>query len=541
MMRGEDRKKQFKKQSDLENGRRRREETSTQIRKSKREEQLMKRRQASQPTPANKDGEEKRVYTKEDIPQLMAVFTHGSRTDDEILKALQGFRRMLSVEVNPPVKEVLDAGALPYFAELLNKFDNTTMIFEAAWTLTNIASTEKTTEVVQAGVMPQLVRLLQHESAQIREQAAWCLGNIAGDSSDLRDMVLAEGALEGLLMNLNQPDSMSLLGNVAWTVSNLCRGKPSPKMELIRPAIGPLSTLLRRKVNLDVAVDSVWALSYLADGENDRIDAIMTIDPEITQALVNKLADSPLNLLTPLVRTLGNFVTGTDEQTQAVVDAGVIQHMARLLGHNNRNIRKEACWLLSNIAAGSTGQLEAVLKASGLMETVVDIARNDRWEVRKEALWVVSNMFTTGEEYHVRALVQRDGFTALVEALGDVKDSKMLLVLLEAIEVVLKLGNQLNLDYAHMFDELNGLDQLEDLQNHQSEQVYEKAVELLETYFGVEDEEDENIAPNTENGIFSFGVNPPAKQLFPEQTNDKYAPLGNQANAQYDFSGAMEH
>lgn len=198
MMRGEERKYQFKKQTDLENGRRRREETSTQLRKAKREEQLMKRRQAPAQAPPVIGETKNKTYTKADIPQLVAVFNHPHSTEEDKFKALQGFRRMLSVEVNPPVIEVLESGALWHFAKLLKHNNNPDMVFEAAWTLTNIASTDQTSVVVDADVTPDLVALLKHERGNIREQAAWCLGNIAGDGHRLRDMVLLEGALEGL-------------------------------------------------------------------------------------------------------------------------------------------------------------------------------------------------------------------------------------------------------------------------------------------------------------------------------------------------------
>eukprot|EP00429_Kryptoperidinium_foliaceum_P037562 CAMPEP_0176171310 /NCGR_PEP_ID=MMETSP0120_2-20121206/87695_1 /TAXON_ID=160619 /ORGANISM="Kryptoperidinium foliaceum, Strain CCMP 1326" /LENGTH=59 /DNA_ID=CAMNT_0017509123 /DNA_START=38 /DNA_END=214 /DNA_ORIENTATION=+ len=59
---------------------------------------------------------------------------------------------------------------------------------------------------------------------------------------------------------------MTLLNNVVWTISNLCRGKPSPDMVYLQPLLHPLADLLNKSVSMDVLVDVVWALSYLSDG-----------------------------------------------------------------------------------------------------------------------------------------------------------------------------------------------------------------------------------------------------------------------------------
>lgn len=141
--------------------------------------------------------EERQVVTNADIPSLMGVFQNPTSTPEMHLSALQGFRRMLSVDKDPPAEEVIAAGAVPFFVKLL-QCENSTMVFEAAWTLTNIASTEKTQVVVDEGALPILIQLLRHGDPNIREQAAWCIGNIAGDKREFRDLVLAGGALEGL-------------------------------------------------------------------------------------------------------------------------------------------------------------------------------------------------------------------------------------------------------------------------------------------------------------------------------------------------------
>jgi len=197
--------------------------------------------------------------------------------------------------------------------------------------LTNIASTSKTYVVVDAGAVEPLTQLLRHENPDVREQAAWCLGNIAGDKQEFRDLLLHHGIIEPLLLNLTQPATLSLLNNVIWTVSNLCRGKPSPDMAYLEPIIAPLHQILLQQTSVDVMVDAVWALSYLSDGPNDRIERVM--QSGVTSRLVEFLSDKSSPLLTPTIRCLGNFVTGSDVQTQAVVDAGIINYLGDLLDH----------------------------------------------------------------------------------------------------------------------------------------------------------------------------------------------------------------
>ena len=49
--------------------------------------------------------------------------------------------------------------------------------------------------------------------------------------------------------------------------------------------------------------------------------------------------------------------------------------------------------------------------------------------------------------------------------------------------------------HAHLVDEAEGLDKIEDLQNHEQEEIYDKAANILEAFFDVEDGEVENLAP----------------------------------------------
>jgi len=518
-----ERRKDFKKGLDSDACRRGRTETSVRIRKDKKIDSLAKRRNmtvaiAENPNPTVPGDSMndaavlkpvRRVYTVEDIPCLMSKLSDTNNSMDSVLEAVQGFRRMLSTADNPPFQSVLDCGALPIFVQLLHCTDDR-IKFESAWALTNVASSDYTPAVVDIGAVPSLVQLLLSANSDVREQSAWCLGNIAGDSPKLRDCVLQAGALGPLLKNIAEPAANSLLQNCVWTLSNFCRGKPQVDLNLIRPAIPVLADLLSSSKDVgDVLIDVCWALSYLSDGGEERIQAV--IDAGVTAHLIKFLESNDIRKITPALRTLGNFVSGSDIQTQSVVDSGVLDSLVKTLDSAKKNIRKESCWLVSNIAAGNHNQINTLVRNPEVMTRVISAASSAEWEVRKEAAWVCSNIATGGSEMHAEILVHHGGLKALCDMLES-SDTKIILVVLEALERILQIGEKHTRPYTSHIDEYGGLEQIEKLQEHEHDEIYKKCVKIIETYFDGEEVDNENIAPSVQDNEFKFGV-PQAKNL----------------------------
>ncbi|CAM9341292.1 unnamed protein product [Phaeothamnion confervicola] len=518
--------------------RRRRMETGVQLRKQKREEGVAKRRNVStthsvEPCAAPADGSPtpapRRTYKRSEIPALTALLWSADPADRH--DGARGLRKLLSVEADPPARVVVDAGALPGLVALLSLEGHKDAQFEAAWALTNVASSDLTASVADSGAIPPLCALLMHAEPDLREQSAWCLGNVAGDCTTLRDAVIAGGAADGLLANIAQPHSMSLLSNTVWALSNLCRGKPQPPAELnlvgrVAPALAAALRHDDEKVREAVQVDSAWALSYLSDGDDSRIEAVVAAG--VVVPLVGLLWSDNNTVVTPALRALGNIVTGSDGPTQAVIEGGALPALAALTRHARKNIRKEACWTISNIAAGTPRQasftekkagIDALCACEGLMAGVVDQLAAGEYEVQKEAAWVLSNACTGGAARHVAALVAAGAIPALCRMLT-LPDARLVMACLEGLEALLKHDTAADGAYVRAIDEADGLDALSDLQNHQNEKIYERAARILETYFGADSDEDddwtangggsgaENLAPQA-GGVgattFSFG------------------------------------
>ncbi|CAB4285137.1 unnamed protein product [Prunus armeniaca] len=287
---------------------------------------------------------------------------------------------------------------LPILRQLIYLNDEE-VLTDACWALSYLSDGphDKIQTVIEAGVCQRLVDLLIHPSPTVlipalrtvvnivtgddsQTQVVWALGNVAGDSPSCRDLVLGQGALMPLLAQLNEHSKLSMVGNATWTLSNFCRGKPATPFDQVKPDL----PILRQLIYLndeEVLTDACWALSYLSDGPNDKI--------------------------------------------QAVIEAGVCQRLVDLLIH---------------------------LASRGCIKPLCDL---------------------------------------LI-----CPDPRIITVCLEGPENILKVGEAdkemgmndgINL-YAQLVDECEGLDKIDNLQTHDNSEIYEKAVKILERDWAEEEE-----------------------------------------------------
>lgn len=323
-----------------------------------------------------------------------------------------------------------------------------------------------------------------------------------------------------------------MLRNATWALSNFCRSKnPYPDFELVKQCLPVLARLIYNS-DADVLADACWTLSFLSDGPNKKIQAV--IDSGVCRRVVELLRHTSSHVVSAALRVVGNIVTGDDHQTQVIINANALPELLHLLSHQKDNIVKEACWTLSNITAGNRQQIEAVIQAK-IMPVMSEMLGHRDFKVRKEAAWTITNATTGGTLQQIAHVVECNVIQPLCDLLS-IHDAKGVLVALTAIENILKAGEELSRQkgvnenpFALQVEKcggkftssssssftaetfvlilllsfLPGLDKIEILQAHDNHEVYQKVFDIISNFFTEDD--DTGLVPEVEDNQFAFG------------------------------------
>uniref|UniRef100_A0A915DF41 Importin alpha n=1 Tax=Ditylenchus dipsaci TaxID=166011 RepID=A0A915DF41_9BILA len=304
-----------------------------------------------------------------DQASLRKILERSSSSDPSTkLEAIKQVRSLVSTDLNQPVDDLISGGVLPILIQCLLE-PSSDLQKEAASALTNIASgsPDQTAAVVKAGAARHFVELLDPGNADVCEQALFGLGNIISEGSDFRDYCIEVGIVEPLLKLVAPVTPLKLLQNVAFVLENLCRAKWPPLPRLIVEKLLPALDLLVQHQDVNVIVDTVWAICYLTKRNLEHCKII--IESGAIQRCVHLLSHAEEKVQAHVLRALGNAIV-------------------------------EALWFISNIAAGKKEDIQAIFDAM-LFPNIVQILKAEDFSLQEEAVWIITNMAAGGSEKHI--------------------------------------------------------------------------------------------------------------------------------------------
>uniref|UniRef100_A0A914YT35 Importin subunit alpha n=1 Tax=Panagrolaimus superbus TaxID=310955 RepID=A0A914YT35_9BILA len=486
--------------AEQETSRRRRTETTIQLRREKRGNELNKRRNIDETAEYESevsDYEKDKNQIQYSFAEARKILTENPSIDD-LRNVFTFLRKQLSRPKNVPLDEIVQEGLVQALVQGLN-VDDTKVQYESAWALTNVVSGEShhTQAAVNCGATQGLIKTAYIEDDALAEQCFWGVANIIGDCAQLRDHAIECGFLDVFTHYVTKKLStikISFVRTLAWVCTNLCRHK-QPQISIKHVAL--ILPFIKKFLEFNdpaTQQDSCWALSYLSDSNDENLDLIAKAD--ILPVVRNLLGSKIPEMLGPAVRVFGNFTSGNDSHTQSVIALGILpRDIPGIFQSASQKVVKEVLWLLSNVLAGTPAQIQAVIEAR-LVPHILQYLRRGDFRVQTEAAWGISNLCHSGTREQVYFLATLQPFQYLVPLLN-IRHVDFITHILSIIKSVLGAVAALNpehLDeYKQSFEEAGGIDAVEELQNHENAAIYELCFEIIQTYFS--DDDEENVLP----------------------------------------------
>lgn len=370
----------------------------------------------------------------------------------------------------------LELGYIPLFIHLLAEGDRVIQR-EAAWVLCNIAlgDTHIVAQMITFGIVEAALKLIDSPSSEVTQNVLWCLGNMAGDSLEIKRSLISKGLLESILCFLVRDCALNieLFKVVAWTLLNLTTGKYLLSLSQAERTLRTVTSffpLHDKKLTL-------YALKILTNiSQGDQLTIDLFISSNKVPEILSYIDPSAPSFTLAALKTTGNLITGKTRTTQYILDHNIIERTQQILSLPDARVRKEAHWILSNIAAGSMKQ-RCTLLAHDVLHVALCGLHDTDTSSRLESSWLYANLVRLSSP-EARELLVRIGLLPHLQlALCLRQDNEQYLKnLLFICSCVLQSANAVEL-----FAESGCLESLEKLG---AETGCKLVSELLEEYFG---------------------------------------------------------
>ncbi|KAL8576063.1 hypothetical protein ACOMHN_001413 [Nucella lapillus] len=463
----------------VQNLRTRQRETQIEIRRGRRDRKFNAKRVRLEET-ERKDGS---VSLEETEAACREIVQKGPRTMDCLLILRRAFTQG------------------PEFIDVLFRVDNSLQSLvglltgnrielqeQVAWCMTNVATgrPEQVLALAKAAA-PYCIAYISGSSPVMQDQCAWVLANIAGENVECRTLLHSMGCLTPLI-NLLESSTPACVKSAAFAISNLIGEVHSICNDAVKAGLLPVMLRLLQKTDTtnDVLSELAWVVTYLTNSSDVVVEMVtmgylpVVVDIIVHISMTNQVLGG--EVVTPFLRGFGNICCGPDDYSlRACENPRLMPALLRLMQSALPHVAKEALWVLSNMTSDYSVS-SSVVCGPMLPEVISMLQKAHNFQV--EALYTLCNMASHGETI-CGELVAHGAVARVVPLLKNV-DAELLHMVLVFCETVLRYCD----DARYMIEECGGVSNLEQLQNHANRDLQDQAQEILDKFFGEENEVD---------------------------------------------------
>ncbi|XP_004586704.2 transmembrane and coiled-coil domain-containing protein 6 isoform X2 [Ochotona princeps] len=397
----------------------RRREREAELRKARREQQLISKRLLRDDVPEEAgEGCAAAALGEAEVQRFLWLAQRGTE-EKEREEALVSLRQGLQHQETQQTFIRLE-GSMRTLVGLLTS-NRALLQLEAARCLHELSHSEQST--VAEACLPAtsyLLTYLSGHSSDFIELCLYTLGNLIVDSEAVRRQLLPQGIIPALATCMQSPH-VAVLEALGYALSQLLQAKEAPE-KIIPSVLG--STLPQHmlqllqpgpKLNLGVAVEFAWCLHYLVCSQvNNALliahGALTTLALLLLElaAAVQGTEDAGLELLAcPVLRCLSNLLTEVTEEAAGehlqLRDERVVVALFVLLQfffQKQPSLLPEGLWFLNNLTAHSPSVCTSLLSLD-LIEPLLQLLSVSN-VVSVLVLTVLCNVAEKGPAYSQR-------------------------------------------------------------------------------------------------------------------------------------------
>ena len=120
-----------------------------------------------------------------------------------------------------------------------------------------------------------------------------------------------------------------------------------------------------------------------------------------------------------IIQIFGSLLSGTEQQTQYLLNYNIIPTLSSLLDHSNENIRQNTCWTISNITAGTTEQIQLIMnEETNIIIKLHNILINNesiiKIKTKIDIFYIFGNIFSEGTIEQLLYLININNFQIIL-------------------------------------------------------------------------------------------------------------------------------
>lgn len=158
--------------------------------------------------------------------------------------------------------------------------------------------------------------------------------------------------------------------NFIWAFGNFVRGKPAPNINQVRCSIKIFIDefqIAMSRNDKEFIKDCCWPLSYISES----IDLRILYENGVLKNAIDLLTHTDYTVIIVALRIVGNFLSeDSSAYDQEIINMGIVSKIKPLTKNVNRNLRKEAFWILSNISASSCDRFQKIIDDRELVNMI---------------------------------------------------------------------------------------------------------------------------------------------------------------------------